>query len=116
MAVTSEVISLDHVNKRVDEALAANRRTEAIIIMMASGIFVLGVAIILLGYWQRNPYVAGAALLFQGLLYWPIKEVLKLRRDNLILQTVPTIVSTLPPKECADEIRKMLKFLREQKP
>src|SRR5689334_3311249 len=112
MAAASDVINLDHVNKRVDEALAANRRTEVIIIVMAAGIFLLGSAATVLGYWHRNPYVGSAAVLFQGLLYWPIKEILKLRRDNLVLQTVPAIVSTLPPRECAHEIRKMLQFLR----
>jgi hypothetical protein len=106
---------LDHVNKRIDKALAANARTEVLIIVMAAFIFLLGIAIVILGYWNQNPYLHTAAILLQGLLYWPISEIRRLREDNLILQTVPAIVSSLPPKECAKELKKMLDYLRRRK-
>ena len=100
------------INGRVDQALGDNRRAETIVIMMAIAIFVLGAAAFVFAYWRQNPYVAGGGLLFQALLYWPIREVLKLRRDNLILQTLPALVSSLPADSVAQEITKMLEHLR----
>jgi hypothetical protein len=100
------------INNRVDGALYANRRAEFIVIGMAIGIFMLGAGILIVAYWLTNPYVSGGAFLFQSLLYWPIREILKLRRDNLVLQTLPVLVSALPPKEAAIEIRKLTDYIR----
>jgi hypothetical protein len=66
---------------------------------------------------RRNPgltdsQVGGPSVVLQGFLYWPIREILRLRRDNLVLQTVPSIISGLPQKEAAIEIIKMLRYLR----
>ena len=99
----------------MDKALAENRRAEYIIIGMAVSIFLLGLTIVVVGYWSVNAYVTGAAMLFQGLLYWPIREILKLRRDNLILQTLPAMVAALPPDRAADEVVKFLDYLRREK-
>src|SRR5258708_4312716 len=108
MPATSRGVDPTFVNQRVDEALASNRRTEKVIIAMASAIFILGASVLMLGYWRQNVYVGGATALFQGFLIWPIRETLRLRRENLALQVVPIIVSSLPPREAAIEIRKML--------
>lgn len=103
------------INKRVDGALRDNRRAEHIVIGMALGIFGLGAGILVVAYWLTNPYVSGGTVLFQSLLYWPIREILKLRRDNLILQTLPVLVAELPPKEAAIEIRKLMSYMRGEK-
>jgi hypothetical protein len=39
--------------------------------------------------------------------------VLKLRRDNLLLQAFPALASGLPPQALALEIKKMLEYLRK---
>jgi hypothetical protein len=106
-------LNLDLINERVDRALSDNRRAETIVISMATSIFIMGACALLLSYWFKNPYVAGGSALFQGLLYWPIREVLKLRRDNLLLQTFPALASGLQPQALALEIRKMLEHLRK---
>jgi hypothetical protein len=103
-----------NVDARVDRALQDNRRAETIVIGMALGIFVLGVVILLVAYWQRNAYVAGGALVVQGFLYWPVREILKLRRDNLILQTFPALISNLSPSDAGREIVKLLVYLRRR--
>jgi hypothetical protein len=108
-------IQLLSVHKRVDTALAHNRRAEKIVILMAVGTFLLGLGIIITGYWSKNLYITVGATVLQGFLYWPINEVLKLRRDNIILQTTPVIVSTLDSAAAADEIRKFLAYLRKDK-
>jgi hypothetical protein len=105
-------MDIDKINQRVDQALAANRRAENFIIGMAFAIFVLGVIITIVAYWHTNPYVGSAAVVVQMLLYWPIKEVLKVRRDNLILQSFPILVTTLPPDRLVDELAKTLEFIR----
>jgi hypothetical protein len=100
------------VNQRVDQALADNRRAGNLVLLMSSAIFTIGILSILIGYWQRNPYIGGGATLFQGLLYWPIREILRLRRDNIVLQTVPVLVSGLDADTSAKEIIKLLNYLR----
>jgi hypothetical protein len=105
-------LNLDHINSRIDKALAENRRHESSIKAMATAMFLLGVAVLAIGYWRQNVYIASPAVLLQGLLYWPIREIIRLRRESVALQTVPTIVSTMPAKEAAAEIRKLLQFLR----
>ena len=108
-------MDLISINARVDQALADNRRAENVLIGMAIGIFVIGVSAVFTGFWLKNPYVASGSMLTQGFLYWPIREVGRLRRDNLILQTFPALASVLPAKQVAQEIVKLLKHLRGEK-
>ena len=68
------------INDRVDKALAYNRRAEHIIVAMTGGIFLLGLAVVVTGYWAVNPYISGGAILFEGALYWPIREILRFWR------------------------------------
>ena len=70
-------LNLDLVNSRVDKALADNHRAETLVIQMSLALFLLGAAILVLAYFTANPYIAGGSLLFEGLLYWPIREILK---------------------------------------
>lgn len=105
-------MNLDAINNRVDAALKTNRRAESIVILMAVCIFALGAGTLFVAYWYANPYVGGGTFLLQSFLYWPIREVLKLRKDNLVLQTLPTLVAELPPKEAILEIRKLTEYLR----
>jgi hypothetical protein len=105
-------MDLDIINRRVDQALADNRRAENFIIAMAIGIFILGLATVVVAYWRINPYIGSAAIILEGLLYWPIKEILKLRRDNLILQAFPMLVAALPPADLAKELVRTLDFIR----
>jgi len=105
-------LNITLINERVDRALSDNRRAEYIVIIMSVCIFGLGVFALLFSYRLKNPYIAGGSTVFQGLLYWPIREVLKLRRDNVLLQAFPALVSSLPAAALANEIRKMLEYLR----
>ena len=108
-------MNIDLINKRVDEALRSNHRAEFIVISMAIGIFILGVGILLLAYKHKNPYVGGGTFILQSLLYWPIREILKVRKDNLVLQALPVLVAELPTKEAALEIRKLAEYMRAKR-
>ncbi len=103
---------LDRVNTRVDHALAENHRAERLIVSMALALFIVGLLLLFLGYWLRNPIVASAALLSQIFLMFPINEIRKLRRDNLILQTFPVLIEGLPKEAALQEIKKLLAYLR----
>jgi len=108
-------MNLAEINSRVDAALIANRRAEGIIIGMAMAIFALGAASFCLAYFEKNPYVAGGSVLLTGFLYWPIGQILKVRRDNLVLQVVPVMVAQLSAEDLAKEIKKTLDHLRGAK-
>jgi hypothetical protein len=112
---TEAQFDLALINRRVDEALAVNRRAERIITWMTVGIFFLGLAVVVVGYWAVNPYISGGAIFLEGILYWPIRELLKLRRENLSLQIVPAILTALPPEVVAQEFVNLLKSLRPRK-
>ncbi len=105
-------MNVAEIHARIDGALSANKRAETIVIAMAVGIFVLGVASFLLAYVEKNPYVGGGSILLTGFLYWPIREVLKLRRDNLVLQVVPVMAAQLSPADLSKELKKTLDYLR----
>ncbi|MDR3425491.1 MAG: hypothetical protein P4M13_10555 [Alphaproteobacteria bacterium] len=108
-------MKLDDVNSRVDSALQKNSRAETVVLFMSSGVFVLGAFVLLVSYWIKNPYIASITVLVDAFLYWPIREVIKIRRENLVLQVVPSIVMTLSPSDAAYEIKKTLAYLRGEK-
>jgi hypothetical protein len=108
-------MDLEIINVRVDKALDANRRAERIIIVMAIALFIFGLLVLSAAYWLKNPYVASGSVLMQGFLVFPVSEVKKLRRDNLILQTFPALIDVLPPAGAASEIKKLLAHLRGSK-
>lgn len=105
-------IDIAQINNRVDGALRSNRRAEYIVIGMAIGIFVSGVSALFVAYWQQNPYIGGGGVILNGFLYWPIQEVLKLRRDNLLLQVLPVMLAQLSPEDASTEIKKLASYLR----
>jgi hypothetical protein len=108
-------VNVDQINERVDAALKSNRRAESTVIVMSGGIFVAGLLVLFLSYWIRNPYIAAVAVLLNGFLYWPIREVRKIRRENLTLQILPSMIEALPPKDALREIVKCLTYLRDGK-
>jgi hypothetical protein len=95
--------TLAAVNARVDKALGDNRRAEWLVIGLAATIFLIGAVVLGMGA-SGNPYAAGAAVVVEMFLYWPVREILRIRRDNLILQTLPVLVSTMPPDLAAQEL------------
>ncbi|HEY4211804.1 MAG TPA: hypothetical protein VGM84_10015 [Steroidobacteraceae bacterium] len=102
----------ERVDARVDHALADNRRAEFLFVVMALALFIVGLLIVLLAYRLKNPYVCGAALLTQTFLIFPVNEIRKLRRDNLILQTFPVLIEGLPAEAAVAEIKMLLALLR----
>ena len=99
---------LEAINTRVDAALKYNQRAENIVLGCAFAIFVLGVVGIALQL-AGNKYGATLSAVATGFLYWPINEILRMRRDNLILQTLPAMIASLPPAEAAKKLEGLLR-------
>jgi hypothetical protein len=108
-------VDLNAINARVDQALTDNRRAERLMIGLALALLCVGLLALLVGYRMKNPYVAGGSSLAQVFIAFPINEVRKLRRDNLILRVFPSVIRDLSPANSAVEIMKLLEYLRRGK-
>jgi hypothetical protein len=108
-------VDLDKINARIDKALADNRRAERLIVYMALALFCVGLTATGVAYWLENPYIAEGSTLAQVFLAFPINEIRKLRRDNVILQTHPALIHTLPADAAAEQIIKLLRHLRGER-
>lgn len=100
------------INASIQRAVDDNRRAEKLVIWMALAQFTLGLLLILVGCWSHSGYVVASGAFPLGLLTFPIGEIRKLRDDNIVLRTVPTIISALPPKEAVVELKKFLQYIR----
>jgi len=108
-------VDLNAINARVDQALTDNRRAERLMIGISLALFCVGLLALLVGYRMKNPYVAGGSSVVQVFIAFPINEVRKLRRDNLVLRIFPSIIRDLPPANSMVEIVKLLEYLRRGK-
>lgn len=100
------------VYQRIDQALKDGRRNELIIIGLSVMIFLLGVACIIVALAQGSAALAAPALLIELLLYWPIRQILRIRKENIALATAPALINTLPPAQAAAEMVKFLENVR----
>jgi len=108
-------LNIAEIDRRIDGTLRANERTEQIVVALAVAVFVLGVGLLGFAYWHRNPYIAGGTTVLQDFLYWPIREIRQIRRENVALRATPALISALSPAAAGREIVKLLKFIRTGK-
>ena len=104
---------LNATNARIDEALATNRKWEMLAAMMAVVIFVLAITIIVVGIWRGYLYASAVAAGLSPLLYFALKEIGKIRRDNVLLQCLPALLEGLPPEKRAEVLIKLMQELRQ---
>ena len=97
-----------NVNKRIDEVLDRNKLHEVAIMIMAGGIFVLGFSALVYGISTKEVLIVAPSTLITAFLYWPIQHLGKIRKENIALAAVPSLISTLPPEEAARELIKLL--------
>lgn len=96
------------INDRIDQALAANARAERILIRLSAAVLGLGFATLGLAIWLMSPYLAAFTLLLLGLLYWPIAEIMRLRRENICLEMIPTLAYNISIDRAMEEITRLL--------
>jgi hypothetical protein len=104
------------IHARVDQALADNRRGEQHQLRMATMLFGMGLLTLLVGYLARNSYLQWSTEFLMGLLVMPMHEIRRLRRDNIILQAFPILISTLSRRAAQRETQKLLAYLRGEQP
>lgn len=95
-------------NDRIDEVLKKNRVHEIAIFIMAAAIFILGLTALVYGIIKNETLIVAPATLINAALYWPIQQIRKIRKENITLAAIPSLIATLPPEEAARELVKLL--------
>lgn len=93
---------------RIDLVLAQNRRAEQIAVGMSIMIFLLGVGLIITAIVTESAIIGAPAVVLQAFLYWPINKILTIRKENIALAAAPALIASLPPKQAAAEMVKLL--------
>ena len=96
------------INARIDEVLKKNRVHEIAIFIMAAAIFILGFAALAYGIVKNEVLIVAPATLINAALYWPIQQIRKIRKENITLAAIPSLIATLPPEDAARELVKLL--------
>ena len=100
------------VNNRIDKVLDRNKIHEIAIMVMAGFIFLLGLGALIYGILKNQVLIVAPATLITSLLYWPINLINKIRKENIALAAIPSLISALPPEEAARELVKLLAKLQ----
>ena len=96
------------INARIDEVLKKNRVHEIAIFIMAAAIFILGLAALVYGIVKNEVLIVAPATLINAALYWPIQQIRRIRKENIMLAAIPSLIATLPPEDAARELVKLL--------
>ena len=104
-------MTTDPVLDRIDQVLRDNRRTETLFIVLSVVLFLLGIASLISALVSGKLILASPSVLTTSLLYWPMKQIRKIRRENIALATAPALISKLPDAEAAAQIQRVLESL-----
>jgi hypothetical protein len=99
------------INKRIDDVLDRNRIHEIAIMVMAGFIFVLGFSSLAYGIYENKALIVAPSTLITACLYWPIGRINAMRKENIALAAIPSLIAALPPEEAARELIKLLSKL-----
>lgn len=109
--LTDFSVNTDPVLERIDQVLRDNRRIETLFIVLAVILFLLGIAAVILALATGKLVLASPSVVTTLLLYWPMKQIRKIRRENIALATAPALISRLPDAEAAAQIQRILENL-----
>lgn len=96
------------INERIDDVLDRNKIHEIAIMVMAGFIFLLGLTTLIYGIYTGTVLIIAPSTLITAFLYWPISRINKIRRENIALAAIPSLIAALPPDEAARELIKLL--------
>jgi hypothetical protein len=100
------------INQRIDQALERGKRSEQLVIALSVMIFLLGTALVIAGVALNSAVVAAPSVVIEALLYWPVRQILRIRKENIALACAPALIGTLPPDQAAAEMVKLLEDVR----
>jgi len=98
---------------RIDQALDYGKRNELIIVGLSILIFLLGMAIAIISVTSGHSVFLAPAVLLEAALYWPIRLIQRIRRENIALATAPALIATLPAEQAAAEMVKLLEKIND---
>jgi len=101
----------DPILARIDQVLRDNRRTETLFISLAVILFALGIGTLVIAVFTSRLIWASPSVATTALLYWPMRQIQRMRRENIALATAPALIARLPAADAAAEIQRMLERL-----
>ena len=101
--------------QRIDLVLRENKKIEWTYILLTVVLFGCGIACIVCALVTGRYLWSAPSTITTGLLYWPLKEIKSIRRNNIALATAPILIATLPPDQAAREIQLLIHTLYEDK-
>jgi hypothetical protein len=103
------------VNSRVDQVVSqsASRLVELRILLIL--MFVVGIGVLVFGFWKNNPYLIGLAIGVDGLMCWPVIRLELLYRRTIALRVIPQITGLLSPRDASKELCALIEHLLEKK-
>jgi hypothetical protein len=95
----------------INEALRRNRYWEMGIGLVLLTLFVSGLYLLFSGFSASGPemwsrLIAGG--LIEGTIYWPVRELIRLRRENIALQVIPSLLRLAKSAEGKQLVLKLL--------
>jgi len=109
--MNNSVPEIDKILQRIDNVLKSNRRIELLYIVLTTILFGCGIGCMI------RALVTGAfawstpSAVTTGLLYWPLKQIRSIRKENIALATAPILIERLPSDKAAVELQKLLHTL-----
>ena len=88
-----------------------NKRIEWTFIILTAVLFFTGIVCFITALLSGEFAWSTPALVTTGLLYWPLKEIKDIRKNNIALATAPMLITQLPTDQAAIEIQKLLQNL-----
>ncbi len=114
MSAKSDAEVVREVSERVDAALSKNHRTEIVIVVVLVLLFLTGIGLVAYGAAvQRWEFLVPGGLAELAIVF-PIRQLVKLRADNVRLQIIPQLLRLADNPQAKALAAKLIERLIEQ--
>ena len=90
------------------KAVDVSRRSEFVALVLAIACFVVGAILLAIGYQMDEWRILAPAAVVEGLIYWPINKILKIRSQTLLVFILPELLRNVSRKRAADILEKLI--------
>lgn len=108
-------IDIGAINKRIDQTIAQNKRSEHILIFISIGMFLLAIGLLIIEILSGEIILVWPTMLINAFLYWPIKAILRIKKENIVLNETIVVLQTCPAEKAILELERLWAFMREEK-